>query len=455
MSRRTDVAVVGAGLAGLVAARRLVAAGLDVVVVAARDRVGGRTLNHTLPGGEVVEVGGQFAGPTQGHVLGLARELGVATFPANTAGDNVYVSRGKAKRYTGDIPPDLTALPDVGLAQLRINRLSRAVPVAAPWEAPRAAEWDRITLDTWLRRSGITDGAVDLVNVFLNSAFGGDARDTSLLFALWYVATFGDEDHPGTLDRGIAVEGGAQECRFEGGSQLLSIRMADELDGRVLLGAPVRRIDQDDHRVTVRTDAGDVVAGHAVVAVPPPLAARIAWDPLLPAPKDALYQRLPFGTLMKCEAVYPEPFWRDEGLNGTATFRDRSPICSMWDNTPPSGSPGVLMGFLGGAAWRTWAHRHPGDRRAAVLGAFSQAVGAPALRPDLYVEQDWTAEEWTRGGPTSVAGPGVVGDLGRWLRTEHGRVHFAGAETARYWNGFMDGAVRSGEDAAAAVLARR
>jgi monoamine oxidase len=254
------------------------------------------------------------------------------------------------------------------------------------------------------------------------------------------------------LERGIAAKGGAQEQRFTGGSQLLSLRMAEELDGRVVLSAPVRRIGQDGATVTVVSDAGEWTCERVVVAVPPVLASRLVWDPLLPAEQDQLLQRLPFGTLMKCEAVYDEPFWRRDGLSGMGVLRDGSPIRSMFDNTPPSGGPGVLMGFLGGSEWRRWAHRPERERRGAVLRCFAKVVGPQAYETTGYFEQDWTREMWTLGGPTSVAAPGVLTDYGTWLGRPHGRVHWAGAELSPYWNGFMDGAVRSGRTAAEEVL---
>ncbi|GHF95017.1 MULTISPECIES: flavin monoamine oxidase family protein [Amycolatopsis] len=450
--RRSDVVVVGAGLAGLTAARELTAAGRDVVVLEARDRVGGRTLNHDLGDGKVVEAGGQFAGPTQDHVLALAKQVGVETFPAYTQGASVYVHGGRARRYRGDIPPDPLALPDLGIAMRRINQLARKIPLDAPWRAPKARAWDSVTFESWIRHTTAGSGALDLVNVLLGSAFGGSAADASLLYSLWYIAGFGNETTPGTVERGIGVTGGAQEFRFTGGSQLISQRIGDELDGRVVLGTPVRAIEQDGDRVTVRSDEDTWSARHVVVAVPPALAARISWRPLLPPQQDALFSRMAFGALMKCEAVYPEPFWRADGLNGQAVFRHGSPICSMFDNSPPDGEPGVLMGFLGGPQWHTWATRPPRERRAAVLRAFAAAVGKPALQPVAYFEQDWVGEEWTRGGPTSVPGTGVLTELGPWRDRPFGRVHWAGAEHSDHWNGYMDGAVRSGETAARAVL---
>jgi monoamine oxidase len=232
----------------------------------------------------------------------------------------------------------------------------------------------------------------------------------------------------------------------------VSILLAEQLQNRLVLESPVRAIEQDTRSVTVRTQSRTWRADHAIVAVPPALAARIDWRPLLPAQQDALFSRLTFGSLMKCEAVYDEPFWRRDGLSGQGVFRSGSPLSSMHDNTPPSGGPGVLMGFLGGPQWRYWAQRPPRERRAAVLRSFADVAGREALKPTTYFEQDWTTEEFTRGGPTAVAGPGTVTGFGGWRDRPFGRVHWAGAEHTDYWNGYMDGAVRSGRDAANAVL---
>ncbi|CAM5668835.1 Monoamine oxidase OS=Streptomyces griseorubiginosus OX=67304 GN=aofH_2 PE=3 SV=1 [Streptomyces griseorubiginosus] len=453
-SHKSDVVVIGAGLAGLSAARDLVAAGKSVAVLEARDRVGGRLLNHDLGDGQVTEIGGQFVGPTQDRILALAKDVGVETYRAEVPGENVYVHDGRSKRFSGHTPPDLLALPDMGIALARIGKAAARIDPAAPWKAPNALELDGMTYETWLRKAEITGGGVDLVNIFLNSAYGGEARDASALFSLWYVATFGDETHPGTMERGTGTTGGAQDSRFVGGSQLVAQRLAVELDGRIHLSAPVRRVTQDSTGVTVVSDAGEWHAEQVIVAIPPLLASRIVWDPLLPPQQDQLFQRLPFGTLMKCVAVYDKPFWRAEGLSGMGLLRGGSPIREMFDNTPQDGGPGVLMGFLGGKEWRKWAHRPARERRGAVLRSFAQVVGERAFETLDYVEQDWTAEQSTQGGPTSIAAPGVLTSYGEWMGRAFGRVHWAGAEFSPYWNGFMDGAVRSGQDAAAELLAQ-
>jgi monoamine oxidase len=449
-ARRTaDVVVVGAGLAGLTAARELAASGHAVVVLEARDRVGGRTLDHDLGDGRVVEKGGQFIGPTQDHVARLAQNLGVGTFATHIEGENVYYADGVRRTYTGDLPPDPLALPDALVTIERINRMAREVPIDAPWSAPQAPEWDGQTMEGWLRDNNALPRTRELVDLLFNSLLGGQARDASLLFTLFYVAGFGNETTPGTIDRGIATRNGAQERRFVGGSQQLSRLMAEQLDGPVVLGAPVRRVAQDRGGVDVVSDAGTWRAQRVVVAVPPALASRIVWEPALPAERDQLFQRLPMGTLMKVEAIYDEPFWRPD-LSGMSVNLE-GPMVTSFDNSPPEGSPGVLMGFVGGTQWRKVAHLPLRERRRMVLRNFADAVGERALTPVGYLEHDWVRDTWSRGGPVGVANAGTTVDFGMHIREPVGRVHWAGTETSTYWNGYMEGAVRSGERAAVEV----
>ena len=448
---RVDVVVVGAGISGLVAARELRRAGRSVLVLEARDRVGGRVLNHTLGGGSVIESGGAFVGPTQDHVLALLDELGIATFKEYDQGENVYVSKGVALRYTGTIPPDPTILPDAAKLQLQLDTLAGQVPVDAPWRAPRALEWDAKSFDTWLRENTVNPATRNLLLSWLQPLVGADPAEMSLLFILWYVATAGNADNPGTFERSASTGGGAQDSRVVGGSGLIPLRLAGQLGDAVALEAPVRRVEAGATDVTVTTDRGSVAAGRVVVAVPPPLAAAIDWSPALPPLHAQLLHRLPMGSLMKCDAVYDRPFWRDAGLSGQGLI-DSGPVRVSFDNSPPDGSVGVLLAFVGGSTWRDWGNRAAAERRQGILAAFAQVVGPQALSPIDYVEHDWTHEAWSTGGPTAVAAPGVITGYGDRIREPHGRVHWAGTETATYWSGYMDGAVSAGLRAAGEVL---
>ncbi len=442
-----DVAVVGAGLSGLVAARDVLASGSSAVVLEARDRVGGRVLNEDLGDGKVVEVGGQWVGPTQRRLLELAQDLGVATFPTYSEGENLIEWRGSVRRYRGTIPRiDPRALAIIGATQARLNAMARKVPLAAPWEAPRAARWDRETFWSWMRRNVPSRGARDLLEIAIEAVWAVPSADVSLLHVLFYIHS------AGRLEQLLDAEGGAQDRRFVGGSQLLALRLAERLGDAVALGAPVRRIEHGEQGVTVEADGCTVRARRAIVAMPPVMTARIAYDPPLPGHRDQLTQRMAQGTVTKCVAVYDRPFWRDEGLSGQATS-DMGPVRIAFDNSPPDGSPGALVGFLEGAGAREWGRSTARERREAVLGSFARLFGPRAARPDRYIERSWADEEWTRGCYGCSFAPGGWTAFGPSLRAPIGVLHWAGAETATVWNGYMDGAVRSGERAAAEALA--
>ena len=454
--RRVDVVVVGAGLAGLTAARRLVRAGLTVTVVEARNRVGGRVLQREIAPGEESERGGTFVGPTQDHIIGLARELGVGTFPTFVDGENVYYADGDRMTYsdtgpTGSAPPDPVIVPDLATVVTRLNDMSRAVPVDAPWEAAGGADLDRQTLESWIRENSVSEKFRRLVRVATRPIFGAEPRDLSLLFVLFYIAASGDERNVGTFERNFNTRDGAQELRFEGGSGLIVRRLARRLRGRVVLRSPVSRIVQGRSGVRLESGRVQVRAERAIVAVPPTLAGRIDYSPNLSAGRDQLTQRVPQGTLLKVTAVYDRPFWRDKGLNGAAVSLN-GPVNATFDDSPPDGAPGVLFGFVGGDEARTHLGRSRADRRAAVLRNFADYFGAEALRPRSYFETNWPGARWSRGGPVGIYGPGTLTAQGHKIREPEGFIHWAGTETSTYWNGYMDGAVRSGERAAREVL---
>lgn len=459
-----DVAIVGAGLAGLVAARELAAAGLRPLVLEARDRVGGRILNEEIGDGKVVEVGGQWIGPGQERIAALAAELGVETFPTHDRGRHLIEFGGKRTSYAGaltdfrlELLRDLSraisplALADLEQARARLDRMARQVPLEEPWAAPRARRWDGQTLASWVRRNTRTAGARSLLELATEAVWAAEPADVSLLHFLFYTHSGGG------LNRLLGTGGGAQQDRFHGGSQRIPLLLAEQLGGeRLRLGAPVRRIEHGDGGVVLHADGAEpgtgltVRARRAIVAVPPTLAGRIAYDPPLPALRDQLTQRMPQGTVIKTMAIYERPFWREEGFSGQATS-DLGPARVVFDNSPPDGSPGVLLGFLEGRLAREWGARPATERREAVLAGHARLFGGRAARPERFVERVWADEEWTRGCYGCLMTTGGWTEFGRALRAPIGRLHWAGAETATVWNGYMDGAVQSGERACAEV----
>ena len=461
--RSADVIVVGAGLAGLTAARAVQKAGKSVIVIEANDRVGGRVWNHELPGGEVSERGGTFVGPTQDHIINLAKEYGFGTFSAVVEGENVYVAPdGERSTYsdtgpTGTAPLDPVILPDLATVVTLLNEMSKEVPVDAPWNSPRAREFERYTLEEWTRQNSTNERFRALVPTATRPIFGAEPRELSLLFVLFYIAASGDERNVGTFERNFNTRGGAQEQRLTGSSsQGLAEAMAKALgSGNVLLKAPVRRIVQG--RSIVRVESPAVVARgkRVIVAIPPASAGRIDYDPVMPADRDSLTQRVWQGALTKVAAAYDKPFWREKGLNGTALGTTNDILVNAtFDDSPQDGSPGVIFGFVGGDQSRRYAGMSEADRRAKVRDEFAVYFGEEARNPIEFFDTRWPEERWIRGGPVGNYGPGQLLQYGPALRRVQGKIHWAGTETSTFWNGYMDGAVRSGERAAKEVLDR-
>ena len=460
-NRDVDVVVVGAGLAGLTAARELRRAGHSVLVLEARDRVGGRTLNHPLPHGYHGDLGGTWIGPTQTEIAKLADQMNVHAFAQPDHGDQVYfdgtVTRYSDKGLTGTAPPDPVIESDLINVVLSLDSMAATIPVGEPWKAKHALEWDQQTLQTWLQANTSHPAypkLSKLISALFESLVGAEARECSLLYTLAYIATATDGHGKGTVERLINTRGGAQAKRFVEGSQVISIRLAEHIGQQhVVLSSPVRSIAHRKHGVTVTSDRVTARAKYVVVAVPPTLALRIDFDPGLPALRDGLMQRLPQGTLIKVEAFFHEPWWRHHGLTGAAVSTV-GPAKTTFDVSPEDGTIGGLLGFVGGDEARKYTGR-PEALTHAVLGNFAAYFnkGKKVPTPTSVVVQDWSREEWTRGCPVAIAAPGTVREYGRHVGVPIGRIHWAGTETATYWHGYMDGAVRSGQRAAAELKA--
>jgi monoamine oxidase len=448
----SEVVVIGAGLAGLAAARRLVAGGHGVTVVEARDRVGGRTEGLVLEDGTPLELGGQWVGQGHTRMRELIGELGLSTFRTwNDEGQlllDLLGKRSTMKPVKGAAPRlSPFALADLAQGVLRFARLAARTDLERPWLTPGAEVLDGQTWESWIRRNLRTRAGRAYFHIVCEAVWAAEASDVSLLHALFYTHSNAD------LDTLLSVDRGAQQDRVTGGSVLVAEAMAAALGERVALGRPVRRIEHDGSGVRVIARDGTQYRGDAaIVTLPPALAGRLEYDPPLPSWRDQLTQRMPAGSVIKAYAIYPEPFWRQDGLNGQAVS-DTGPVKVTFDNSPPSGAPGVLMGFLEGKEARTWARRRPEERQEAVTGCFVRYFGPQAARPRQYVERDWMAEEFTRGCYGAHFAPGTWTSYGEAWRAPAGRIHWAGAECAPRWNGYMEGAVRSGEATADTVAA--
>lgn len=441
-----DVVVVGAGLAGLSAARKLVGAGKTAVVLEARDRVAGRNMGSFLSNGVPVEMGGQWVGPTQDVVLELIKELGLETFPSFDTGDTLTVFDNNVVRYADNsygLPAGSAS--EVGRLWEQLESLASTVATEEPWQTEGAPELDRQTLDSWLVANTEDSLARRFFRLLVPALFSAESPELSLLHFLFYVKS-------GTsLDSLMNTKGGAQESRVVGGTHLISERMSAALGDAVRLGSVVRTIRQDETGVVVEYEGGSVTAEHVIVAVPQTLAGRLRYVPPLPPLRDGLTQQMPAGAVIKFQIGYDTPFWREDGLNGTVwSFDDAFNV--VLDNTPSDGSCGVLVGFLEGSHARTASSMSAEERRELVIKALVKYFGPKAAEPFDIVEQDWTTEEFTRGCYGGRLGAGAWTQYGKALAAPVGRIHWAGAETSSIWNGYMDGAIRSGRRAADEIL---
>jgi monoamine oxidase len=443
---RTDYVVVGAGFAGLAATKRLQERGKSVALIEARDRVGGRVWNRTADDGTVVSVGGTWLGKQQNRMFALAREVGLEVYPQYDEGDTVMLIDGRTRRYRGLPKINLLALASLGLAFWRLDHMVKRLPLDAPWTAADARALDSRTLGAWIHSRWNVPSATarKLLDTTMTTLFCVDPNEVSLLGSMvlargggsfeYYVDASNTETH--------LVDGGAPE---------IATRLAAKLGDAVHLNSPVRRIRQTGEGVEVVSDRLTVEARRVIVAAPTLLAGRIEYDPALPDGHAQLFRRMLSGSAIRGITIYDEPFWRRQGLCGMSVAPDLLVPVAL-DQSPRSGTPGILSSYMFGPAAVSAAGLDPEERREIWLSALAARYGAQALEPRAHLETDWAAEPWSLGGMIAHFAPGVLTSFGEALREPAGRIHWAGAERATEMHGLMEGAVRSGERAADEVV---
>ncbi len=376
----------------------------------------------------------------------LADELGLELFPTHVTGDAVYALGGRRQRKRDGANPPLGALAtaDVGAGLLALNRRARRVDPQRPWATRGAEALDAQTFADWIRRRPTPTGR-RFWEIATRAVFSAEPADVSLLHVLSYV------HGAGSWEQLLDTHGGAQQDRFVGGSHQVAERLAARLGDRVRLASPVTGLEHGPAGVTVTTSAGErISAERAVVAQPPTLAGRLSYEPALPAVRDQLTQRVPMGVVIKVHVQYETPFWRADGLSGTA-LSDGPVVQVVFDNSPPDGSSGVLLAFVEGRDAVRWGARPEAELHAAVVRRLAELISPEAAHPVAVVSRDWAAEPWTRGCYGGYLPPGVWTTYGEALRKPVGPVHWAGAECGLVWAGYMEGAVRSGEATAEQV----
>jgi monoamine oxidase len=333
-----DVVIVGAGFAGLTAAHDLVNQGCSVVVLEGRDRVGGRVFSGEIAGVKV-DLGGTWVAKEHDAIRGIAEQVGCTIVPQFNHGRSTLWLAGKRSTYKGTLPRlSPAALVNMARIQLALDKLAKTIDVDAPWNSPRAAELDAISLEEWLERKRARTTTRALMTIVTKVEFGCQTSDVSLLHMLRTIRAFGGFDH--MLD----AEGGMQEARYVETTQEIAVRYAALLGDRVHTSAPVRRITQDPDDVTVETDTMQFQARYAIVTTATEHRAGIEFQPALPEKAQSLIQSWGLGALSKAFVAYDKPFWRDEGLSGEA-LTDTGTVFITFDVSPSPNGPGILMAF--------------------------------------------------------------------------------------------------------------
>ncbi|KXJ13385.1 Amine oxidase [flavin-containing] A [Exaiptasia diaphana] len=446
MSTEYDVAIIGAGISGLCSAKILQEKyGLNVVVLEARDRVGGRTLTVKDSSFGYCDLGGSYIGSTQIKVKQLVEDLSLELYKINDKGYDVHYFLGKRQLNKGTVPlgSSLLGILDVNNFWIHIDKMSKQVPLDKPWLAAKADEWDKLTVKEYIHKKCWTRYGRSAASGFVQGILTSEPHEVSLLFFLWYLHSGG-----GIIRNWEISDGGAQEFKIVGGSQQISNRLANRIGSdKVHLGSDVTHIyQQDSGSVLITCGYGVQYKAKKVIStVPPALLNRIRFNPPLPGLKLQAYQRMPVGSIIKTVTFYDKTFWRQKDLSGMFTC-DCVPVEEAYDDTKPDGTHPAIMGFVLADSARDVCKLTKDERKKLVCEQYAEMYGCQeALQPVNYIEKNWMEDEYAGGCYVGVFPPGILTKYGKVLRERFENVHFAGTITASHWAGYMEGAVESAE----------
>ncbi len=445
-----DVIIIGAGMAGLSAARLLQASNKSVHLLEARDRVGGRVKSEYFDG-NLIEVGGQWIAPDQTRLLEVIEELGLTTYRRYRDGENVYIAPdGSRSTYVGELFPTADATErEMERLMEELQALSLEVDPDRPWEHSRAREFDTMSFADWLHTRSTNREAIDNVALFVAGAMLTKPADSFSMLQGLLMASSAGGFHD-LVDPDFILD-----ARVTGGMHQVPMALAELVGAdNIELGADVRAVETHDDHVIVNTKHSSLSASQVIVAIPPHLVTRIDFDPPLPPVKQQAYQHLSSGQVIKVQAWYDRPFWRTNGLSGTA-FSPYQVVHEAYDNTTPDFRGGTLVGFVSDRVADRLYGLRDSERKAEILRSFAAYFGSEALTPTIYYESDWVNEPYTRGAyGSSFAISGLV-RYGPASKAPAGPIFFASSDIAGAGFTHIEGAIRMGEAAAQDILQTR
>ena len=432
MNAQNDVIIIGAGFAGLTAAKSLLDHGLNIKVLEARSQAGGRVESTTLNSGERVDIGGTWITPIQTEILNLARNYGVETIMLPVEGKDL-----------GDLETSVTH-PELADIISQLDEMTYAINTRKPWTAPRATEWDRQSFAGWLEKNISNSDVKRFLSGMLGEYFLCGAENISLLHTLFYWKSNGGFEY-------IFGESGqsSRQLRCDGSVHQLCLRMSEEIGERIMLNCPVRRITQFKNRTTVCIDSGEFSAARILIAMSPTSADHITFEPALSPMRTYLAQCLMKSSLFAFKVVYEEPFWRDKGFSGSGLFYAEG--IETVDTSPKHGANGIITAYSCPHAFWRLVTMGQDERKQTVLNILSKYFGDTAATPQQYIEKTTVFDPMILGCVTAFA-PNTWSTVGSTIREPSGNIHWAGTETATEFAGQMEGAIRSGRRAAEEIF---
>jgi monoamine oxidase len=413
-----DVIIVGAGFTGLVAASQLADAGLDVLLLEARSRVGGKVESTVLTNGRRVDTGGQFFCRDMPQLMALIKAHGTTPVMSYADGDTVFR------------PP---VSPAEGLALWHQVDALRERMIATDPQDPGLAG---LTVAAWVARQDIPS---NVAQGFLRLVKGLWCRSPDeISFA--YLAS---------NDRRITNTHSELEMFLAETMHWLAGRVAANLDHRLKLDARVTHVDHSPDRVTVKVRQELFSARKLVLALPPSMTRRLSFAPVLPDTVSRALAAWSAGEAIKVHVTYARPFWRIDGLSGSVMWQEPQ---GLYACDASRGDYAGLIVFIGGPLAEEWHDRPQSELQTFILGLLVDAFGPEAGQPQEVHIRDWVADPWSGGAYSDVIVDLDAADAEDVLNQGAPPVYFASSELSPSFPGYIEGAIVAGKQVAERVF---